>query len=153
MNPMRALLIATVSIGIASVAATIMIGARTFEETVVADPYETGLRWDDARNERHLSGWRVSLETRTTSTGQAVVVVRSKDRQNLPLRRAAIRVAFSRPETARYDRAYPLEEQKEGRYTALVDLPRTGRWEARITVTHDGRTAVFTDALYVHKER
>lgn len=150
---MRTLLIATVSIGIASVAATIMIGARTFEGTVVVDPYETGLRWDDERNDRERSGWRVSLETRTTGTGQSIVAVRPKDRQALPLRGAAIEIAFSRPETGRYDRAYPLAEEKNGAYTALVELPRTGRWEARITVTHDGRTAVFADALFVAQEQ
>jgi hypothetical protein len=47
------LLVALVTlVGLGSVAATIWIGARVKEPTVVADPYEEGLRYDERRRER-----------------------------------------------------------------------------------------------------
>ncbi|HEU4385608.1 MAG TPA: FixH family protein [Anaeromyxobacteraceae bacterium] len=51
MKPIIALVVA---VGLGSVAATVWVGSRLFEEKVTSDPYQAGLRWDEAQ--RKASG-------------------------------------------------------------------------------------------------
>jgi hypothetical protein len=48
----KALLVSLVAIGLGSVVATVWIGASVREDTVVAQPYEEGLRYDETRRAR-----------------------------------------------------------------------------------------------------
>lgn len=43
---MRAAVALVAAVGVASVAATLWVGSRLFEEKVTPDPYQAGLRWD-----------------------------------------------------------------------------------------------------------
>jgi hypothetical protein len=49
---LKALVIAIATLGLGTVVATVWAGARLAEPTVVARPYEEGLRYDEARRER-----------------------------------------------------------------------------------------------------
>ena len=49
---MRILILIVVSIGMLSVAATIIVGTRTFDGTVAEDPYTEGLDWDASLKSR-----------------------------------------------------------------------------------------------------
>jgi hypothetical protein len=49
---MKLLVLLVTLVGLGSIVLTIWVGARVNEPTVVADPYEEGLRYDERRRER-----------------------------------------------------------------------------------------------------
>ncbi len=149
---MRILLITISILVMASVAATILIGARTFDGTVAADPYASGLRWDEERRQRDSSGWRVRTSFRAGRDGWSELVVQISDQQGRPLAGAVVAAALRRPDTNRYDRSLPLTEARAGEYSAPVVLELPGWWESRISVQHDGKGAEFPGRSYLPPE-
>jgi nitrogen fixation protein FixH len=146
---MRALIIITVSIGIAAVVATIMVGSGTFEGTVEKDPYEAGLQWDAVRKMREESGWNRTVITREVLQGRSDLEVRLLDRDGRPLQGVSVVFAFSRPETSRYDRTYPAAARGDGLFSAPVDLPKAGEWQLRTMITQGVKTVMFEDYIRV----
>lgn len=147
------MIIITVMIGIAVVVATIVVGSRTFEGTVVRDPYETGLQWDAVRKARQESGWIAQVMPRDLPAGRSELIIDARDRQGQPLQKASVTVALSRPETVAYDRTYTAVYREPGVFTMIVDLPKPGRWEVRITIAQDSHAVVFDDAVNVRAAR
>jgi nitrogen fixation protein FixH len=150
---MRTLLIAVVVIGLVSVAATIIVGTRTFDGTVVGDPYTEGLHWDALRKARLAAGWTMTVVNREPVLGHTGLQVRISDRDGRPLEGARVAFSLKRPETARYDRSYDAKESIPGTYRALVDLPLAGAWNLRTTVVQKERTVVLEDRLTTVKDR
>jgi nitrogen fixation protein FixH len=134
---------------VAATAATIMIGTMTFEGTVVKDPYETGLRWDQIQRQRRESGWDVTLLSRHFRTGRNNIALSALDRQGHPLRDAIIDLRLERPSTARDDRVVRALQSQDGTYHATFDIPASGTWTAKIIVSQGTRTIEFEDTLFV----
>ena len=61
---------AVVIAGLGAVVGTIWIGSQVKEQTVVADPYEEGLRHDAERHAREALGWDVALPGRLRRRGR-----------------------------------------------------------------------------------
>ena len=55
------------------------------------------------------------------------------DRLKNPITSADVEAAFVRPVQAGHDLIVPLEDQGDGRYAAIVDLPLAGQWDVHFT--------------------
>ena len=58
---MRLAIALAVVAGVGAIAATVVVGSRVREDTVVARPYEEGLRHDEEREASAALGWSVAL--------------------------------------------------------------------------------------------
>ncbi len=146
---MRIFLLVIVGVVIAATVAMIVIGSRTFEGTVVKDPYETGLRWDEIQRQRRESGWDVSLLSRHVRTGRTDVALSVRDRNGRPLAGAVVQVQLRGPASSGTMSTARAEERNDGNYHAVLEIPERGPWTTTITVTRDGRSVAFEDTLFV----
>jgi nitrogen fixation protein FixH len=131
-------LAAAVLAGLAVVAATLWIGARTREETVVAKPYEEGLGLDADQRARVALGLVISLQDGAPEAERPPLAFLVADREGRPVDDAAVTVEISRPETGRDTRAAGAQPQGEGRYTADLAFPARGPWDVRFDVRRGG---------------
>ena len=145
---MRTLLVIVSIIGLGTVVATILVGSSRFEQTVVREPYETGLRWDSERNEREHTGWQVSMMKKRVATGQQYLYIAATDRRSRPLKEVSVEVKFLRPFSGIGDRSYRAERLPSGTFRISVDIPERGRWDLQIMVSQSDRRIIFEDAIY-----
>lgn len=125
------LAIATV---VAIIAATVVVGAKVREETVVARPYEEGLRQDHERAARAALGLAVAVEDEAPVAGVAPLAFRLFDREGRPLEGARVEVEATRPDTSRGAVRAEARETAPGRYAAALALPAPGPWDVRFDV-------------------
>jgi nitrogen fixation protein FixH len=136
------------SLALAATIATIVIGIRTFEGTVVEKPYETGLQWDEIQKQRAQLGWNVTIGEGTFKTGKNELYVSVFDRDNRSVRNAELSILISRPSTRAYDRNYRAVSQGEGLYYASVDLPHMGAWDVTVNVNIGSNNCSFHKSIY-----
>jgi nitrogen fixation protein FixH len=122
-----------VAAGLGAVGGTIWVGAHVREETVVANPYEEGLRQDVDRRARAALGLAVSLPGEPLEAGAAPLVLVLADRAG-PVDGARVTVELSRPETSRDPRSAPARPAGNGRYVADLAFPAAGDWDVRFDV-------------------
>jgi len=127
-------LAAGVSAGLAVVVATIWIGARVREDTVVAKPYEEGLGHDADRRARATLGLRVSLHDEAPEVGTTPLAFGIGDSDGRPVDDAGVTVEISRPETGREARSAVARPQGGGRYAVDLAFPAPGPWDVRFDV-------------------
>jgi nitrogen fixation protein FixH len=144
----RTLLVIVSIIGLGTVVATMIVGSSRFEQTVVREPYETGLRWDAERKEREHSGWRASLVKKRVPTGRQVLDIAVTDRDSRPLKEVTVEVRFLRPFSGMEDRPYRAERLPAGTFRISVVIPERGRWDLQIIVSQGDRRILFEDAIY-----
>ena len=145
---MRTLLITVSIIGIAVVVGTIIVGTSTFEGTVVPDPYEAGLRWDEQHRAREASGWTLALMGRTFRRGTNELSVALTDRQGAPVDDAVIIIQLSYPSSDRHDREVRLHHERSGRYRGMFELPLVGQWNVQFVIAQGDRQARFLESIY-----
>jgi nitrogen fixation protein FixH len=143
-----ALLVAAV---VTVIAATIWVGARTFEGTVVADPYGTAARFDESRHHAASLGWRLSLDPGAPRAGSRPFRFGLADGTGAPLAGAEARVRFSRPGTAREDRTAPARDEGGGRYAADLAFPEPGLWDVEVVATRGGERLAFERQVQVER--
>ncbi len=146
---MKVFLVIVVAAVVAATAAMIIVGSRTFEGTVVKDPYGTGLRWDEIQRRRRESGWNVVFLPRHATAGRNDIVLSARDRNGRPLSGATVVLRLEGPPPDEAIREAPAIEGSDGNFHAVIDIPLRGSWRATITVTHGGRNMEFEEALYV----
>jgi nitrogen fixation protein FixH len=132
---------------VAMTIATIVIGTRTFEGTVVDKPYEAGLAWDADNANRAALGWSVSLDRAEYSVGDNEILVRVLGRDGKPLTGAAVEARLSRPSTSAYDKAYEALPRQEGGYAVKLALPLPGAWDLAITVSLGKEATSFAEKI------
>lgn len=145
---MRTFLVIVSIIGLGTVVATMLVGSSRFEQTVVREPYETGLRWDAEQKEREHSGWQASMVKKRITTGQQVLDIAATDRDSRPLKEAVVEVKFLRPFSGMGDRSYRAERLPAGTFRISVMIPKRGRWDLQIIVSQGDRRIFFEDAIY-----
>jgi len=120
--------------GLGAVAATVWIGARVREETVVARPYAEGLGQDADRRARAALGLGVSIDGPPLEAGERPLRFALVDRDGRPVEEAAVAVELSRPETSRGAVEAPAHPEGGGRWAADVAFPAPGPWDVRFDV-------------------
>jgi nitrogen fixation protein FixH len=136
---------------VAVIAATIWVGARTFEGTVVADPYDTAVRFDQARHHAASLGWTMALEAGGLRVGAPPVRFAVADRAGAPLAGAEARVRLSRPGTAWQDRTAAARDEGGGRFAADLSFPEPGLWDVEVVVTRAGERLSFERRVQVER--
>ncbi|HSN90581.1 MAG TPA: FixH family protein [Anaeromyxobacteraceae bacterium] len=129
---------AAVAAGLGVVVATIWVGSLVKEETVVANPYEEGLRHDAERRARAALGWEVRGLAPPASPGRSTLQFEVVDGAGRPLDGAAVAVGVSRPDTSRGATGSEARGTGPGRWAAEVDLPAAGPWRLTFDVRRGG---------------
>ena len=133
-NATRVAFAAAVAAGLGVVVATVWVGSLVKEETVVANPYEEGLRYDVERGARAALGWDVRGLTPPAAPGPAVLDFEIVDGAGRPVEGAAVAVLVSRPDTSRDAATFPARAGGPGRYAADVTVPEAGPWRLTFDV-------------------
>ncbi len=145
---MRLLIIAISIIAMGVTAATVLIGEKSFDGLVVDKPYETGLSWDTAQQQKEALGWRVEITGSSFSVGENDLPINVFDRSGNRLSAAEVTVKITRPETTAYDKTYAAIREAGGSYHASVMLPVTGNWQAVVAVSLADNRAMYVIPLY-----
>ena len=125
---------AVVAAGLGAVVGTIWIGSKVKEQTIVADPYEEGLRYDAERQARAALRWDVRLPPPPAEPGDVSLAFAIADAQGSPVDGAAVAVSVGRPDTSRGVTTVAARPDGRGRYSAEVELPAAGPWLLRFDV-------------------
>ena len=124
-----------VALILAIIGATVFVGSKVREETVVERPYEEGLHHDAERASRAALGLTVALDEDGLAAGTTPISFRLADRQARPFAGARVTVEVSLPDTSRGEVRAQAREVAPGRYAADVALPSEGPWDLRFDVT------------------
>jgi len=145
---MKTLLAAVVVIGLAAVAGAVIVGTRVFDGTVVKEPYERGIAWDEERRRQAASGLQVRVVESSFITGENEIVLLVLDRNGNPFPEQELLVQVSRPASTTHDRAYRALRQDDGSFRASVDLPLRGRWDLVVVVEGGEGSLRFSGSVY-----
>lgn len=103
---------------------------------VVTDrPYERGLNYNqvlDKAEQQKALGWKAV----TALTEDDVLVYTLHDKEDKPLKGAAVTVQMLRPAQKGEDFSLTLSETSAGRYESKINAPLKGAWTAHIAVTY-----------------
>ena len=98
--------VAIVALG--AVVGAIWVGASSFERTVVADPYESGIHHDADRARARSLGWNVTIDEGVLRAGPAATLTATlTGKDGAPIDDAEVRFRVSRAGTSRFDRSAP----------------------------------------------
>lgn len=128
-------LAAAIATGLGAIAGTIWVGASVREETVVARPYEDGLRHDAERRARESLGLSVRRLDEAPEAGAGPVAFEIAGRDGRGVEGVEVRVEATRPGTSRGEVAAAARALGGGRFEAPVALPEPGPWDLRFDVT------------------
>lgn len=131
-----------------AIAATVWVGASVREDTVVAHPYEDGLRQDAERHARAALGLSVWLPGAHES-GAAPLVFELRRRDGTPLDDAEVAVQASRAETGRGELTAAARALGGGRWSADLAFPAPGAWDVRFDVVREGRRVRMEQRVHV----
>jgi nitrogen fixation protein FixH len=131
---MRVAVAAAILGALGAILATIWVGSKVREETVVAKPYEEGLRHDAEKAARAALGLSVTLIDPAPEAGVGPLAFDLADRDGRPVTGARVRVELSQPDTGRGGVAAGARELGGGRYAADVAFPSAGPWDVRFDV-------------------
>jgi hypothetical protein len=93
---------------LAAVVGAVWVGSRTFERTVVADPYESGIHHDADRRRAQALGWTIAVDEGSLRAGPAATLAaRLTGKDGAPLEDAEVLFRVSRAGTSRFDRSAP----------------------------------------------
>ncbi len=143
------MLVALAALG--AVAAALVVGTRTFEGTVVSDPYASATQFDEARHRDEALGWRVSLDATALRVGTQDVRFSLAGKDGTPLEGAEVSVKVSRPGTSRLDRNAAARGEGGGRFVARVDFPQPGIWDVQVRATRGSDRLAFDRRVQVER--
>ena len=111
---MKIVIAIVAAVALAAVVGAIWVGARTFERTVVADPYESGIHHDADRRKAQALGWNVAVDEGSLRAGpEAALAVRLTGKDGAPIDDAEVLFRVSRAGTSRFDRSAPATRAGE----------------------------------------
>jgi nitrogen fixation protein FixH len=119
---------------IGAVVATLWVGSQVREDTVVAHPYEDGLRQQEDRAARARLRWEVRL---APTEAPGVLAFSVLDGDGRPLDGAEVEVSASRPDTSRGGLTAKAAPAGGGRWVAPLELPG-GDWLLAFDVRRGG---------------
>lgn len=148
---MKLLLIIVSIIGLSAVIGALVIGIRTFDGTVVNQPYEQGLSYDAVHHEKEASGWHAEILNKNLTIGINDILISITDRNSRPVTNVSVSVVVSRPSSTSYDRTYEAAATGRGRFRIIADLPLYGYWDAKVQVSDRSRSVMFERTLFAEE--
>ena len=150
---MKLLLILISIVALGAVIGAVVIGVRTFDDTVVDKPYEHGLAYDTDHHEKISSGWNIAILNKDLFIGKNDVQFSVTDRDNIPVSDIEVSVLLSRPASGSYDMTYRATAAGKGQFGIIADLPLYGYWNAKIRVKDRDNTVTFDRTLFAKKKQ
>lgn len=148
---LKAILALVVVAALGAGAAAVWVGSRTFEGTVVSDPFEAAAHFDEARRNADKLGWTLTLDGAGLRMGPQVLRFSVASREGSPLDGAETRVRLSRPGTAWMDKAVAAQPQGSGGFAAAVAFPEPGIWDVEVQVTRGPDRLAFQRRVQVER--
>jgi len=148
---MKTIITFVILAGLAAVAGSIIVGVKTFDGTVTANPYEKGLLWDDVQKRGNELGWSIDVRNDHFNLGKNDLTISVLDKAGRPLTGSAVSVMTGRAATSEYDRHVDAVPLNEGIFSAVVAFPLYGYWDITIDVSQNGDTLSFTKKVYVEQ--
>ncbi len=113
----------------------VYLATSTHTGVVKEHAYEIGLQYDKiiaAKQQQDSLGWHVDIQLAANN----ILVVDISDKFVQPIVGAELTAYFVRPTMAGADFLVKLQadEQTAGRYSAVVEFPLKGLWDARINI-------------------
>ena len=144
------IVIAIVAIAaLGAVVGAIWVGASSFERTVVADPYDSGIHHDEDRKKAQSLGWNVAIDEGALRAGpEATLTATLTGKDGAPIDDAEVRFRVSRAGTSRFDRSAPATRAGSGRYAAVLSMTEPGFWDLDVVVRRGGQ--VLTLGKWIH---
>ncbi|MEY2669684.1 MAG: hypothetical protein RJA59_2322, partial [Pseudomonadota bacterium] len=100
---MKIVIAIVVAVGLGAVVGAIWVGNRSFERTVVADPYESGIHHDADRKKAQSLGWNVVVDEGALRAGRdARLEVKLTGKDGAPIDDAEVTFRVTRPGTSRF---------------------------------------------------
>jgi nitrogen fixation protein FixH len=146
---MKPLIVVASIAALGTVVATIVIGVRLKEETVVKHPYEHGLAHDAERKARQRLGWQARFEAGDLRPGGAELRFTLVDRAGAPVEGAEVDVAVTRPAGPGDERQGAARGLGGGRYLAPVGFAAPGFWDVRLDARRGGDAVGLTQQVRV----
>lgn len=145
-----AIVIAVVVVaGIGAVLGGIVVGARTFEPTVVEKPYEQGLVHDETKAKRQTLGWHVQNLTPDVAAGDVILNFNLLGKEKYPLSNAECALRLVRSGNAKATQELAVSGSADGVCSFKTHLPEAGPWNGTLVVTHKKDTVWFDVAVNV----
>jgi len=134
----------------------IVTATGSFSGLVVAHPYKKGAEYTQVHQAlvaQKALDWHYTIETIAQSGaqggGQIRLIMQWNDRAGLALSDLAVSLDASRPVENVVPIEVDLQSRGGGRYETVLDLPREGLWDLRITATQSGRQFVAAERIRV----
>jgi nitrogen fixation protein FixH len=138
------------AVALAAVVSAVWVGARTFERTVVADPYESGIHHDADRRKAQALGWNVAVEEGALRAGpEAALAVRLTGKDGAPIDDAGLTFRVSRAGTSRFDRSAQAARAGSGRYAAVLSMTEPGFWDLDVVIRRGGESLTLGKWIHV----
>lgn len=146
---MKIVIAIVVAAGLGAVVGAIWVGNRSFERTVVADPYESGIHHDADRKKAQALGWNVVVDEGALRAGpNARLNVTLTGKDGAPIDDAQITFRVTRPGTSRFDRSAAATRESGGRYGAVLSMPEAGFWDLDVVIRRGGES--LTLGKWIH---
>ncbi|MEI7705002.1 MAG: FixH family protein [Deltaproteobacteria bacterium] len=147
---MKILIALVAAVVLASIVGVIYVGSRSYERTVVADPYGHAVHHDADRRKALELGWTLAVDEAALRAGPEVQLVATlAGKGGAPLDGAEVTFRVSRPGTSRLDASARATAEGAGRYVALLPLPDPGFWDLDAVVKRDGQTLILEQRVHV----
>lgn len=134
-------------------AGVIWVGASTYERTVVADPYESGIHHDADRRKAEALGWNVAIDEGSLRAGAGTTLaVRITGKDGAPIDDAELLFRVSRAGTSRFNRSAPATRAGGGRYAAVLPMTEAGFWDLDVVIRRGGESLTVGKWIHVAGE-
>ncbi len=150
---MKVVIAIVVAVALGAVVGAVWVGTRSFERTVVADPYESGIHHDADRKKAQALGWNVVVDEDALRAGpEAALTISLTGKDGAPLDDAEVLFRVSRAGTSRFDRSAPATRGGSGRYGARLPMTEPGFWDLDVVVRRGGETLTLGKWIHVAGE-
>lgn len=125
----------------------VTIATRTHTGVVTDEAYNRGLAYNEtieAAEAQEALGWQSSVRL-----GDTGLVFEITDTVGKPLSGASVRAEISRPIEADQGQIVSLNEARPGVYSADIEFPADGQWDARVFLTWQSHTYQTRERLIV----
>jgi hypothetical protein len=136
-----------------AVVGAVWVGTRSFERTVVADPYDSGIHHDADRKKAQALGWNVGVDESSLRAGpETGLTVTLTGKDGVPLDDADVLFRVSRAGTSRFDRSAPAIRAGSGRYGAVLPMTEPGFWDLDVVIRRGGDSLTLGKWIHVAGE-
>jgi nitrogen fixation protein FixH len=134
--------------------AMVTVALSTWTGVTTETHYRDGVEYNKrlaAAERQDAMGWNVGVEAKELAPRRLDFSVGVAGPDGQALYPDTIEVVFWRPTTEGFDRTERLRRGADGRYAAIVELPKPGLWDARVTIRHGDRRFQTVKRIFLER--